>query len=70
MTGRMPWTSPHLLTSQVFNGEKKAERPGGEELALLVAVLRSRAADAAVPAQDKCVLLQHCLDSILDLSSR
>ncbi len=54
----------------MFDGDKKDEQPGAEELALLVAVLRGRAAHPSVPASSKCQLLEHCLECVATLSSR
>lgn len=55
---------------QVFDGDKKGEQPGGEELSLLVTILRSKAAHPSVAAAGKCVVLRNCLEHIQTLSSR
>jgi hypothetical protein len=55
---------------QVFDGDKKSEQPGAEELALLVEIFRNRAAHPSVEIEKKCEVLERCLECIQDLSSR
>lgn len=60
----------HTCILQVFDGDKKSEQPGAEELALLVEIFRNRAAHPSVEIEKKCEVLERCLECIQDLSSR